>query len=307
MVDHRLQGPVVEVQIPQFFIGPEGGGRSCRRAKFEPGRSEHSLFDLQLLLGRLELGRLLNCLLLLECDRIYYGVIIDASDRSGSAFRGGSAACGNMPKNEFEFGRNRHAHEISHCLGLYHSVHHTFTHSDCPQKPAGKKYGPCCSYADPIAPDFPYIYQVQGTNRATIGPMNLGHDNYIYGFDAYKKSVVDPHENFELMSYCGSWRWISDVTYNAIRQEINQRFSAPISSAVMHENDQVEYLIIRGSIEFDHDSVELLPFLHVNSSVNLPMPAPGDYTLLLLNEAEEIINEIDFEPSRFVADFPQEE
>jgi hypothetical protein len=79
---------------------------------------------------RIETMRILDlCLRWLGCDRLYYGAINQGGQlKFGSGFAGGlannipgSVSCGVIEDGD-TYGRNRHAHELAHTMGVHHSV-----------------------------------------------------------------------------------------------------------------------------------------------------------------------------------------
>jgi hypothetical protein len=162
--------------------------------------------------NRLFLMRLLDgCIL--GCDRLYYGAYRDTTLGGRASGIPGNQSNGQMPTASLTYGRNRQAHEINHNLGSYHV---TF-----------------CNASAPMPPMFPAENTINfgGMAVATIGPMTLGINPMVYGLDNHRMKVVDPNENFELMSYCGSrttprlWRWVSDFTYHKLITDLDSRFS----------------------------------------------------------------------------------
>jgi len=138
--------------------------------------------------------------------------------------------------------------------------------------------------------------------------MNSGEDSLIYGLDTHSMNVVDPCEHFELMSYCGfTHRWISEDTYNAIRKDINDKYAGEGETFVAAEElAKQDYIIVRGAINFELDTVEFLPFMFFSSAQGPPIPAPGDYLLELRDFNDTTIDTIPFQPTEYVADFPAE-
>jgi len=245
---------------------------------------------------RLELGRLLNCALYGDCDRIYYGVIVDAPHLGGLA-KGipGTVASGDMGAE-----RNVHAHEIGHCLGRHHAANEAHFGTVTIRGETFKR-GPCGSIASMSAPEFPYIHQIHGFDRATIGPMDEGQERLIWGLDTHTVQVVDPCENFELMSYCQPL-WISDFTYDGLRIAINNRWSEETTrQSALESYEAQNYLLVRGKVDFQHDTVEFLPFTVVFAPTFLPTMPLGDYVLELSDSGGNIVTTVSFRPNEYVA------
>jgi hypothetical protein len=262
---------------------------------------------------KLEIMRIKDRCLEPSCNKLYYGVIKD--DKGGGRANAipGTVASGAMRENNFTKGRYTHAHELGHDLGRHHAVH-----SSVEGTPAGKKYGWCGEVAGAAAPDFPYNASKGSGRVATIGPMNSGENSLIYGLDTYlldqnerSRAVIDPVDHYELMSYCGgSWRWISDFTYEGLASSINNTFSAESldhDAGFLEEGDSLQdYLIVRGMISRYEDTLEFLPFGSLSSPAAPPQMPTGEYTLKLFDDTQ-VKHSISFEPNWYENDFPTED
>lgn len=208
-----------------------------------------------------------------NCERLYYGNLVGAPALGGLA-NGipGTVASGDMGAES-----NVHAHELGHLLNRRHATY--------------------CGAQDPAAPPFPYTAVIGGRTVATLGPMNLGQDSLIFGLDTNRMRVLDPNQNFELMSYCTPL-WISKFTYEGLHTSINDRFSSHISGSL---GPMLEYLVVRGTIDFKDDTAEFLPFGVISSPVPPPTPQTGDYTLQLQDTIGNLIQNISFEPTKYHA------
>jgi hypothetical protein len=149
---------------------------------------------------------------------------------------------------------------------------------------------------------------IGGETKATLGPMDEGEDRFIYGLDTHALGVIDPNETFELMSYCGGTvtgaRWISQITYDALLSASNAIFD-PLASPVRSQpsgGSATDYLMVRGSVDLLRDSVDLLPFGTLSSSMEPPMPPAGSYTLRVLDDVGGVLSEVSFEPTEQHAD-----
>jgi len=241
--------------------------------------------DLSTLNSQLATMRLWDLCFSPACDRLYYG-ILRGPDQGGLAFLPGTAGSGTMPTTNFTYGRNRHAHELAHNLD--------------------RRHAPFCGASGPTTPPFPFTASIGGTTVATLGPMTLGANDLIFGLDTNTMRVVNPNNNFELMSYCvrSTWRWISKFTYDAVRTAINSTFAylASPPSADLGEQEDQPYLVVRGTVDFDNDTASFLPFGTLESPVQPPTPEAGDYTLQLLDAVGGLIREVPFKPTEFRAD-----
>jgi len=245
------------------------------------------------------------------CRRLYYGVVVDGSENQTKGIAvdiSKPVASGYMSADPWDWTRNLHAHELGHCFGLYHPVHSRYT----PPGPTRDKLGPCGEQAPASEPDFPYVYMINEHDRVTIGPMDLGEQQLIYGLDTHGMEVADPREHFELMSYCGEksgqWQWVSDITYKRLLNSINNTFGSSAGGQTGPANaGRQDYLLVRGRVDFDTDSVEFLPFVLVSNLWVPPEPSPGDYSLELLDGANQPVVTISFEPDRFIPGWPVED
>ena len=260
-----------------------------------------------------------GCISGLGCDHLYYGAI-SGTGLGGLAFLGGNVSSGMI--RDVTYGHNRHAHEIAHNLSRDHAVF------DITVLPPGKE-GVCGESAGLFADDFPYRETVTGIGEiAPIGPLASGKESEIWGLDTNRDVAVDPRENFELMSYCGSgnmpaitprWRWISDFTYDGVRDELNDRYGtvSPSSNTLLASNGEMQvamstqvledYLIMRGVVDLETETVEFLPFSVVAVPGQPDLPPTGDYILQLLDASDNVVSEFPFEPEEVHPDDPQED
>jgi len=238
--------------------------------------------------------------------------------------------------------RNTIAHEIAHNLGNPHvglgesMSYGLMNNHDCSSEngSANPNDFPYVYALDEI--DYENIYSTY-TNRmdtfATIGPLDIdlgdgfSIDEEIWGFDfsfkSYRESdlVINPRINFELMSYCGNgtglpmppggkymsgsrYRWISDITYTALKDQITNTYQTLVPRADLitsndgNSSDTLEYKIIRGIIDPNNFSNStLLRFYNTLTIHPVNIDNTGDYVLQSLNINGDIIETINFQPS----------
>ena len=199
------------------------------------------------------------------------------------------------PMFPIQYGRTVLAHELGHVLGNPHVVHSSQGGG------SGFKEGFCDEVAEGNPPDFPYLFSVDGITLPVLGPMDKGEDEKIFGLDFSQMKVVDPTENFPLMSYCGSshgrglWQWPSKLTYEQLFSAIDGSVSA--SSMRVTSAQAQDYLVLRGSIDTEQVTGAFEPFSRITSDV-APTPMPvGAYSLQLLNASGDVLMEQSFRPT----------
>jgi len=250
--------------------------------------------------SRLEFMRFMDfCWGILGCKRLYYGAYDQLSSGGGLANGIPGSVASGIIRDGNSYGRNRHAHELGHTMGRHHASNALLGFS-----PGGAKLGPCGSKSAAGAPDFPNIFSFSGTNRATIGPMLSGDSKLVFGWDSLRDQVVDPVQVFELMSYCGNYRWISDFTYEGIRSFINSNFSTVTTLGTGPLGVTMDYLVVRGVIDLDTDSATFDPFSTISSDQPPPQLPDGLYTLQMEDDAGNVLASVGFDPVVMDADSP---
>jgi Peptidase M66 len=99
------------------------------------------------------------------------------------------------------------AHELGHTFGQWHA--------------------PCGNPPD-VDPDYPY-------KNGSIGS---------WGFDANKKTLVDPAKYMDVMGYCGT-EWVSDFMYGKVQLFLESH----VPSATSLSNAATDLLLVSGSLE----------------------------------------------------------
>ncbi len=227
--------------------------------------------------------------------RLYYGVIPSEFKNGvlGIAYVGDWAGIGHAPADPRRVpGRHTATHELAHELGRRHSVH-----SSVPGAKPGKKRGVCGEVSDSSWPDFPNWFTIGGSKRPTLGPMDQGTQDLIFGLDTDLMEVVDPAKFFDLMSYCDRppiESWPSDWTYTNLLLSINSRFApaGPVVAGTLAG----DFFVIRGSVHLLDGSVELLPFANLLQTAPPEVPSAGDYVLRLRSGGGALLGETAFEP-----------
>lgn len=262
--------------------------------------------------SRLERMRFLDfCWSLFGCDRLYFGAIDQNSDTCCGLANGipGTVSSGVVRDGNGYF-RFTPAHEMSHTMGRHHAANQAEFGTEVTRSGTTLKLGPCGSKANLSGPDFPNIASISGIPRATIGPMDEGDDALIFGWDSLRNIAVDPNQSFELMSYCKpNARWISDFTYEGLRNHINSEYStvslalagsASLASVPTAVGDV--YMLFSGLIDLVNDQASFSPVANFQSDVTPPAMPAGDYDLVLLDASGTELDRIAFAPTIFHED-----
>lgn len=290
--------------------GVEGLDWTTRDMNWDGGRpTNDDLGDINL---DLQIQRSLDLCFSPFCNRIYYGALVITDTVFGLADHiPGTVASGtyNGEQDSLAMGRNVHAHELGHVLNQHHAVHAPVL-SDKPIITFDDyKEGWCGEVGDDSAPDFPYTDNFGGSTVATIGPMNQGDDSIIYGLDTHLllqpelrgQSVVSPRQHYEIMSYCGflngRFQWISKVTYERIRDRINDIYAPGVREHATDLAQAEEYFVIAGKINVDMLLADFRPIYIISTSTVPLAPTPGEFLLRLLDDDGNVIREIPFDPS----------
>ena len=234
-----------------------------------------------------------------NCRTLYYGAVL-SSGISGCANLGGYSGAGYMPPNPLAKGRHAHTHEVAHMLWQDHSV-------DPLQNPLpnGHLPGFCGENAEPGTSEFPYIFEIGGQRRPTLGPMESGENSKIFGFDTLQRRPVEPDQFFELMSYCqadGIHFWPSKYTYSQLKAEINGRYGSASAPPPETPTGSTEHLLVHGWVDPAAGSATFDPFLALPAGGLLPAPAPGAYTLRV-HRIGGGIEDVSFVPEVLKAEF----
>jgi uncharacterized repeat protein (TIGR01451 family) len=237
--------------------------------------------------------------------RLYYGVIPSElkAGTLGIAYVGRWAGVGHVPPDPKTVpGRHTHTHELAHNLGRDHSIHRSLG-----PNASGKYHGACGEVITlDTTPDFPNWFTVDGDKRPTLGPMDQGPQELVFGLDLDSMTVADPNTTFDLMCYCRHPRlefWPSDWTYSNLLFSIDSRFFEAAGTAAA-ANLAGDYFVVRGNIDLAVGTVELFPFATLLQTEPPEPPPVGDYLLRLRNAGGTLLNEISFEPTPTAADGP---
>jgi hypothetical protein len=201
---------------------------------------------------------------------IYYGLV----DDGGGFMRGkalgipGSIAAGPTGPTTSRFtwdtdgsyGDWYTAHEIGHTRNRYHAE---FCGAE-----GGKSY--------------PY-------SMGRISPSTTGN-TAIYGFDITSRTIYPPTWT-DVMTYCSN-QWISDFTYEGIRSYLVA--VGLMESRAILQAEQV--LLVAGIADLQTGTTQLYQVEKLNVPAELEEPLPGDWTLALVNAANNDVAVYPFAP-----------
>lgn len=155
------------------------------------------------------------------------------------------------------------SHEIGHIFGLTHVDGKPDSFCDEPYEWIGWPW---------IDTSYPHPKGLISTNEEPyIGTA-------YYGFDAQRNQVLNPHNYYDIMTYCGSARWASNYTWDNIRA------AHPVRENTAYDpRANGEYLIVSGIFNLTQNTVELFPFYRLPDQLAQPLPTPGEHAIRLLN------------------------
>jgi hypothetical protein len=161
-----------------------------------------------------------------------------------------------------------------------------------------------------------------------LGPTDQDLYNDVWGVNTTTEKAIGTSKhredgaNAELMSYClGSGHdetgilWSSDITYTSLREGINDRFDAggqpalasasprsraSASASTASSLQEEEYLLVRGQIDLEKDSLSFRSFSTITTNPDRKeaiAPESGDYTIQALDESGTVVEEVSFELS----------
>jgi hypothetical protein len=203
----------------------------------------------------------------LGCQRIYVGVIVDPP--AGTSLLG---LGGIPPKVASGFWIETHAnktiipHEIGHALGRFHTPF------------CGAKTLPWWHY--------PYA-------DGDISPVDSG-DNALYGFHITTKYVYGPWTG-DLMSYCAPM-WPSDWTYEALRDEIVDRFESSSLAYQAVGTESTFALLVSGIVTPTMNTGSINSIYEFDMIGDIPLPTSGYYALVLKDATGTALATYPFEP-----------
>ncbi len=188
-----------------------------------------------------------------------------------------------------------HAHEITHALGMPHSVNSLF--DPTPPDPLAL-YGACGAPAlrELFLEEFPNFHLVDGRQRPTLGPAppDLALEQAVYGLDVWNEGRGEPAVKpdtrfFDLMGWCAP-RWISQFTWQRLQARIETWDDDLPGCGPTTRTLRIYMGTVSESGALLRDVFEI-PACTATFESEL-----GDFELVLIDEGENEIDTITFDP-----------
>ncbi|WIO75514.1 hypothetical protein QP938_06315 [Porticoccaceae bacterium LTM1] len=262
-----------------------------------------------------------------DCQRIYYALATNNNgedldgdgvfDRTTAIFNkegGGTVlGLGQNPGRASAGLRGRvgtSGQEIGHNFGMSHTL----------WKDEGTIFfdgiGPCdAPVSDSDEPFFPYINNVDGSRRSTLGPL-LPDKDVVIGWESDRDRMLPIVDASDTMSYCPETAWPSKFTYHRFWSNILAIFglgASPSSSALSASEfsssaevtaESLEFAeaisFVRGFVRHDNEEDEVIfkpTGLLVDPPVAPPMQPAGDFALRRFDQFGALVDEVNFAAS----------
>ncbi|MDX1665459.1 MAG: hypothetical protein R3272_16850, partial [Candidatus Promineifilaceae bacterium] len=145
----------------------------------------------------------------------------------------------------------------------------------------GRWHAEFCGAAD--GKSYPYT-------GGRISPA-LSGDNALYGFDIRDRTIYGPSWK-DVMSYCDN-EWVSDFTYEGIRDHMvaNQQ-AAQTEAPDALESPAVtadRFALVVASVDLATNTGAIDNVYILDQTKEMPLPEPGDWTLVLLDGADNVL------------------
>ncbi len=226
--------------------------------------------DVDTLHGYLAFGKLLRILFSGEDGRtVYYGLVDDGGGFMRGKANGIPSTIAAGPTGSTTWGWDTDGsygdwyggHEIGHTQGRYHAEF--------------------CGAGGGTT--YPY-------DSGRISPA-LSGDTAIYGFDIADRTLYDPNWK-DVMTYCSN-QWISDFTYEGIRDHlVNVGMASPVVPAATAD----AFLAMMGTASLRDMTGELQTLNLISGKNTLPLPASGDWEIVLLDTGDVELATYSFAP-----------
>lgn len=204
------------------------------------------------------------------------------------------------------FDRHIVAHRLAHVLGLHDDVHGSLGNDS-----VGQKIGWCGEQAPADTPNYPEFAEINGSTYPTLGPMNAGEEQRVYGMELlnlqhgssssssrFDFRIISPFKSFDLMSYCGvnddgsRFTWPSKYSYEALLKALRQAKAVGLHGPKATQ----DYLLITGLIDWKQQTGQFHPFVQVKGSTAPALPVAGDYSIQFRNAAGSALLTVPFQP-----------
>ena len=121
----------------------------------------------------------------------------------------------------------------------------------------------------------------------------LSGNSAIYGFDISTRAIYGPNWK-DVMTYCDN-QWISDFTYEGIMTYFQ---SNPVAASLADRRlvEQVDRLLVMGSIDPVKQEVILNPLFVIPNAGDVDPRVPGPYAIVLRNAAGSVLARYPFTP-----------
>ena len=188
------------------------------------------------------------------------------------------------------------AHELAHCLRQVHATDAALGFGPLDPDGLPMRKGHCGELAEGEVEPFPYFFASPGQSavRPRIGPLNLGENRIVFGFDQDAMKPLDPRTRTELMGYCEIGKhWISEWTYKGLFTELRRRRQVSTLSRGFERVNGIQsvtsVLTIEGIVSTSQPS-EISSCISALAEPTVP-PDVSPRMLRLLGEAGEILVE----------------
>lgn len=222
--------------------------------------------------GWLALGKIFRMLFSGEDARVvYYGVVDDGGGfmRGKAAGIPGTIAAG--PSGNDDWGWDFDGSYNDWYGG--HEIGHT----------RGRSHAEFCGAGGGAAYPYP---------SGRISP-DLTGNGAIYGFDISTRAIYPPAWK-DVMTYCSN-QWVSDFTYEGIRNYLDS-IGLARAAAGPASVSATEFLAVMGLADLDTGTASLESAYLVDQSADVPLPEPGDWTLALVDGADNDLATYAFAP-----------
>jgi hypothetical protein len=219
----------------------------------------------------LALGKLLRVIFTGEDARtVYYGLVDDGGGfmRGKAAGIPGTIAAGPTGTDTWgwdfdgSYGDWYTGHEIGHTRGRYHAMF--------------------CGAGGGTSYPYP---------NGRISP-DLTGNGAIYGFDIVTRAIYGPNWK-DVMTYCSN-QWVSDFTYEGIRDYMVGIGSVSTASTTMVTAS--DFLVVMGLAHLATNTASLESVYLISQDNTLPLPEPGDWTIALVDAANNDLATHPFAP-----------